>query len=62
MEVSPIEGLLKTIAYSELSTIAGSQGHAWSEKLTLRPSDLLGAVFKSEKHGHLDEGGLSTLR
>ncbi len=62
MAVSPIESLLHRIAYSELSTIAGSQRRTGSRGLTLRHSGLVGALYKSEKHGPLDEGGLGTLR
>ncbi len=62
MAISPIEGLLSGIAYSELSTIAGSQGRTGSSRLTLRPSGLVGTVYKSEKYGPLDAGGLDTLR
>ncbi len=62
MTVSPIKGLLHGIAYSELIKIAGSQGRAGSREFTLSPFGLLGAVYKSEKHGPLDGGGLNTLR
>ncbi len=62
MAVFIIDGLLYWMAYSELSTIARSRRRAGSKRLTLRSSGLLGAVYKSEKHDLLDEGGLGTLK
>ncbi len=57
-----MEGLLYGMAYSELSTIAGSRERNGSEKLTLKPFGLLGGMYKSKMHSSLDKGGRGTLR